>query len=65
MQIGKLNIRKWTYDKRKLVNPILICWKLILYFPLIISLAIFSVLIGLFHLDFQYAIDKFKNNLYY
>ncbi len=63
MQIGKLNIRKWTYANRELANPILICWKLILYIPLIISLTIFSGLIGLFNLDFEHAIDTFKENL--
>lgn len=63
MQIGKLNIRKWTYANMKLANPILICWKLILYIPLIISLTIFSGLIGLFNLDLDSAIDTFKENL--
>ena len=47
MQIGKLDIRKWTYNNYKLANPIFICWKLILFIPLIVSLAIFSGLIAL------------------
>ena len=63
MKIGKLDINKWSYNGNKLHNPLVIIWKLILYIPLFVSLVVFSGLIGLFNLDFEQAIETFKDNM--
>lgn len=34
MKIGKLDIKRWTYNGMKLSNPALILWRLIWFVPI-------------------------------
>lgn len=62
MQIGKLNIAKWTWNNMKLANPFLIIWKLIWIIPVYLALALFAIIVGLYELDYASFENIIKEN---
>lgn len=49
----RLDIRNWKYNGRKLANPFIILWKLLLIIPLWICIILTGIMFALFERDFS------------
>lgn len=59
---ANISFRNWTFEGCELANPFKILWKLVWAIPVYLSLAIFCIIIAIFHLDYKYFADTWENN---
>lgn len=59
---NSINFREWTFEGCELANPFRIIWRLIWFIPVFIGLTIFSILCGIYDLDFASYKDTWERN---
>ncbi len=56
-----INFRTWTFEGRKLANPLRIIWRIIIILPLFLIFFLYCTMRALYDLDYQTFIDTWEN----
>ena len=56
------NFRKWTFEGRKLANPITIIRKIMVFPFLYLAVILYCILVALFEFSIDAGIDAYCNN---
>ena len=57
-----INFRNWTFEGRKLANPLLIIWRMFWLMPYFAILFIYCVIAAIYSLDISEFTEKWENN---